>query len=93
MHIGVLTVELAIGDAFCLKDKRRVLQGIRDRARRKFNVSVAEVDANETWNYSVLGVAVVANEKKYANEVLSKVLREIEEGRGATVEHAEIEFL
>ena len=93
MCIGLLTVELRIDGAFSLKDKRRVLSRIRDRVRHRFNVSVAEVDANDVWNYSCLGFAVVANEQKHANRVLSKVLDLLELIRECTVEGAETEFM
>lgn len=93
MVIGVLTIDLNIDGAFSLKEKRMVLRRIRDRVRHRFNVSLAEVDGNQVWNYSRLGIAVVANQQKHANQVLSKVLELIETIRGCTVEDVETEFL
>lgn len=93
MIIGVLTVDISIDGAFSLKEKRMVLRSIRDRVRHKFNVSLAEVDGHDVWNYSRLGVAVVANQQKHANQVLSKVAELLETIRGCTVEDVDIEFL
>ena len=45
--IGVLTLELRIEHAHSLKDKRQVVKGLKDRLRRKFNVSVSEIDDQE----------------------------------------------
>ena len=47
MHIGVLQFSMEILGAESLKDKRRVVQGIKDRLRRNFNISVAEVDDHD----------------------------------------------
>ena len=47
MIVGSLQVRLLVREARSLKDKRQVLQSIKDRLRNQFNVSVAEVDAQE----------------------------------------------
>ena len=38
-----------------------------------FNVSVAEVGALDSWQRCSLAVAVVSNDRRFANQVLSKV--------------------
>jgi len=45
-----------------------------DRIRSRFNVSVADIGDQNLWQKVVLGVAVVANDGRYVNQVLSKVL-------------------
>lgn len=93
MTIGVLTVDLNMEGAFSLKDKRAVINRIRDRVRNKFNVSIAEVDGNELWNYGCLGIAVVSNDKTYANQVLSKVVELMESIRDCEIEDITMEFI
>jgi uncharacterized protein YlxP (DUF503 family) len=93
MVIGVLTVELSIDDAFSLKEKRMVLNRIRDRVRQKFNVAIAEVEDNESWNHACLGVVTVSNERRYSNQVLSKVVELIESEHDCRLEDFTIEFL
>lgn len=74
MIIGLCTVELYIPDAHSLKAKRQVLLSLKDRLRDKFNVSVAEVDEQDLWQKAVLGIACVANEGKYVNQVLDQAV-------------------
>jgi uncharacterized protein YlxP (DUF503 family) len=62
MVVGSLRVRLLIREARTLKDKRRVVQGIKDRLRGRFNVSVAEVEAQENCKLAVLGFAMVCSE-------------------------------
>lgn len=78
MIIGVLTVELFIGEANSLKEKRRVLKSVIERIRNRFNVSIAEVGGQDTWQRSTLGVAFVSCEQSHAHQVLAAVVRFIE---------------
>ncbi len=73
MIIGVLQAELLIPGSDSLKYKRTVLRSAVDRLRKKFNVSVAETDYNDKWQRALLGIAVVSNNRSFADEVLQKV--------------------
>ena len=74
MIVGLCTVELYIPDGHSLKAKRQVLLSLKDRLRDKFNVSVAEVGDQDLWQKAVLGIACVANEGAYVNQVLDQVV-------------------
>jgi uncharacterized protein YlxP (DUF503 family) len=83
--IGVLQIEVTIPSANSLKDKRQVLHSLKDRIRRNFNVSVAEVDDNDQWRSAVLAVVMASNDKRYANRVLSKIMDFVGDSRGIIV--------
>ena len=74
MIIGVMQVKLSIFEAMTLKDKRRVIKSLKDRVSGHFNVSIAEVDYNDQIRTALLGVAVVTNERRFAESVLSKIV-------------------
>jgi uncharacterized protein YlxP (DUF503 family) len=57
-----------------LKDKRQVLNSIKDRLRTGFNVAVAEVEALDHRQLAVLGVATVAAEAGLVRTTLEQVL-------------------
>ena len=78
MHIGVLTLRLSIEGADSLKDKRQVLKSLIAKIRQAFNVSVAEVDDHDLWRRATVGVVVVSNSAKFANQVLNKVADHVE---------------
>jgi hypothetical protein len=59
-----------------LKDKRRVLKSIKDRASR-FNASIAEVDDNEMWQTATLGIAFVSNDAVHVNAMMDKFMESI----------------
>lgn len=73
MIVGILTIEIHISEAHSLKEKRFILKSLKDRIRNKFNVSIAEIDANDLWQRCVLGVACIANETKIINQILDRV--------------------
>jgi uncharacterized protein YlxP (DUF503 family) len=62
VHVGTLRVRLLVREARTLKDKRQVLQSIKDRLRNQFNISVAEVDFQDHRQLAVLGMAMVGPE-------------------------------
>jgi len=81
MHIGVCKIELRLPENMSLKGKRRVVKSITTRVKGKFNVSVAEVDDQNLWQLATLGICCVSNNKRFINEVLSKVVDFITNGR------------
>ena len=74
MVVGVLQLELRIGDAMSLKDKRRVVKSLKDRIAHRHNVSIAEVAALDEHRRAVLGVAMVSNDGRYVEGALSKLV-------------------
>jgi uncharacterized protein YlxP (DUF503 family) len=93
MIVGLCTVELYIPDGHSLKDKRKVLLSLKDRLRDKFNVSVAEVGDQERWQKAVLGIACVANEGSYVNQVLDHALNLIRSVPNVEMVQSRIEML
>jgi uncharacterized protein YlxP (DUF503 family) len=74
MTIGVLQVELSVTDAMSLKDKRRVIKSLKDRIAHGHNVSIAEVGALDEHRRSILGLAMVSNDRRYVESALSKLV-------------------
>lgn len=77
MVVGICTVELLIPESQSLKDKRQVLHSLKDRLRGKFNLSIAEVDGQDLWQKTVLGMACVANDGGHVEQILEQALNVI----------------
>jgi uncharacterized protein YlxP (DUF503 family) len=94
MIIGICTIVLEIPASQSLKDKRRVVKSILAKVRNQYNVSVAEVDANDAWQSAVLGIACVSNDATYAHRLLTKIVEMIGNSRfDAEVAEYQIEIL
>jgi uncharacterized protein len=93
MTIGVLQLELSIGDAMSLKDKRRVIKSLKDRIAHGHNVSIAEVGALDAHRRSVLGVAMVANDSGYVEGALNKLVDFVKTVRNVDLVDYQIDLL
>ena len=49
MFIGVGRFEFLIPHSTSLKDKRQLVRSVSQAVRKKYNVSVAEVDYQDLW--------------------------------------------
>lgn len=74
MTIGYCRLTLYLPDSGSLKQKRQVIKSVKTRVRNKFNVSISEIDDQELWQKAELGVAVVSNDSRFANQVISGVV-------------------
>ncbi len=78
MIIGVLRIELYIPHSRSLKEKRREVKSIKERLRKNFNLSVAEIDNNDLWQRGSLGVTITGNEVPFVHEYLDRIVDFIE---------------
>ena len=81
MNVGICRIKLRLPENLSLKGKRGVLKSITARVRNKFNVSIAEVDDHDLWQLATLGICCVSNSGRQTNEVLSKVVDFVTNGR------------
>jgi hypothetical protein len=87
MIIGVCRLDLRLPENGSLKGKRQVLQSIIARIRKDFNVAVAEVDYQDSWQRATLGIVTVSTASDYAHGLLTSVVQMVERG------HWDIEVL
>ena len=78
MFVGVLEIDLLLRGNSSLKGKRKILNSIKDRTRRKFNVSIAEVDHNDLLQRARLGICTVSTNKVHVGRVLGEIVKFIE---------------
>lgn len=73
MVVGVLRLEVRLPSAQSLKDKRSVVKSVKDQLRGRFNIAVAEVEPNETWQRAMLGVSALGEDRVQVEGVLRQV--------------------
>ena len=94
MIIGSCTITLHLPGIHSLKEKRSIVKSVLARLRNEFNVSAAEVDAQDVHGRAIIGVACVSANAEYARGQLDAVIRWIERERpDAPVIDYEIELL
>lgn len=93
MFIGSLRVTLSIRNALSLKEKRQVLKSLKDRIQNKFNVAVAEIDKQDIWQTTVLGLVTVSNDTKFIDTLLSQIINFLRAERATDLVSYEQEIL
>jgi len=93
MVVGILQIEISIGWATSLKDKRSVIASLKAKLHRDHQVSVAEVDLQDDMRRGMLGVVLAANEVPRAQSVLDKVLAKVEQHPDCVVSQHRTEIL
>ena len=93
MPIGLLTLEIYIPEAHSLKDKRQVLRSLKDRLRAHYNVAVAELEHQELWQRSRVGVVSISGDGKHLEESMETIAAESERVLGRDLLSRQIEYL
>ncbi len=82
MVIGSLMLTLHLPLSRSLKAKRQVIGSLTARMRRAFNVAVAEVDKQDSWQLAVIGVSCVSNDQRVVDRMLREVASWVAEDAG-----------
>jgi len=78
MVVGAAQVELHVHASRSLKEKRSVVRSVVRRVRNEFNVAVAEVGGQDTWQWAVLGLSAVGHDGVSVRAILERVVEFIE---------------
>ena len=92
MVLAVLQLSIRLPEVHSLKEKRWHLKSLVTRIRNKFNVSVSEVDSQDSWQLATLAVAHVGNDRSHTNRLLDQTLNFVEGVRQIEVVDSQLEF-
>lgn len=74
MQVGVMSVQIYMHGIGSLKEKRHIVKSVIGRLQSRFNVSISEVEHQDTRTTAVLGMAVVSNERAFIDQQLDAIL-------------------
>ncbi len=74
MLVGVMQVHMHMSGLGSLKDKRSIVKGLIGRLQSRFNVSVSEVEHQDSKMTAVIGLAVVSNDARFIDQQLDAIL-------------------
>ncbi len=93
MVVGLGIITFRLHDCRSLKGKRKVVKSIISRLRNNFNVSVAEVGANDIYQRAEIGFALVGNNRKVINSKIDKIFNLADELGLAEIIDSEMEII
>ena len=79
MALGVLTLHIFLPGCTSLKEKRSRLKPLLARLHREFNISVAELDRQDSWQEAVIACALISNDNGHTQRSLQQVVRWLED--------------
>jgi len=91
--VGTCRITLFLQGVSSLKEKRGIVKKIVEKAKNRFNMSVAETAFNDMWQKSELGIAMIGNDSAYINSMLDKAVNFIESMNLAEIINIEIEVI
>ena len=94
MKILIYQIDLYFPSVHSLKEKRGVIKNFQNQIRKKFNVSIAEINYHDVWQSSQVGIVMTANELKILNAALIQIQKFIENNfQNISIVKEDVEFL
>jgi len=93
MVIGAMIVEFYIHDNQSLKGKRKIVKSMIGKVKSRFNVSIAEIGANDRWQTIELGISAVGNDRRFIDSSLANVLSFLDSLYMAELINSKIEII
>ena len=78
MIVSMIQLIFEIPDVDNIKEKRRVIRSVKEKLERRFHLSAAEVDLQDSLSFAQNGGALVSNSKEFGETVLQKAFTMIE---------------
>ncbi|NOR52544.1 MAG: DUF503 family protein [Candidatus Aminicenantes bacterium] len=92
MIIGFLSLEIYLPYSHSLKDKRKRLLSLKNRLKKKYNVAFAELDFQEKWQRTKIGMVTLNNQKRIMESLFNKILADAEENIDGQIIDHQIEY-
>jgi uncharacterized protein YlxP (DUF503 family) len=79
MIVSMIQLIFEIPDVESIKDKRRIIRSVKDKLVKRFRISAAEVDLQDSLSFGQIGGALVSNSRNFGEMVLQKAFKMIED--------------
>ena len=79
MRIGSGEILLSLPESFSLKDKRRIMNSVKQRLRNRFNLAVIEINPDSAWNQGQIGFVCVGEDEMTVKRLIEQIGRFVEE--------------
>lgn len=93
MIIGSCIITFRADWVSSLKEKRMIVKSIIEKAKNKFNISIAEIGKQDMYKEIEIGFCCITNETSHANSIIDNVVNFIENNTEAVIENIEFEIL
>jgi uncharacterized protein YlxP (DUF503 family) len=74
MIVGVLTAHLSMQGVTSLKGKRSIVKSVIGRLKSRFNISISEVDHQDSKTSAVIGISIVSNDSHFIDQQFDAII-------------------
>lgn len=92
LHIGVLQFTMEIPYAESLKDKRGVLNSLKDRLRRSYNLSISEIEDQDDCTLATMGAIIAGSDIPSLNSTMDHLLNTLHDWKDGTLTDHQMEI-
>ncbi|MBP8718333.1 MAG: DUF503 domain-containing protein [Candidatus Atribacteria bacterium] len=78
MLVGLCKLAVYLPNCHSLKDKRSLLESYKIALRKKYNISISEIGKKNLWKNSIIGIALIGNDRQLIDQVIDKIIKDIE---------------
>ncbi len=75
MIVGVLTAHLSMQGITSLKGKRSIIKSVIGRLKSRFNISISEVDRQDSKTSAVIGISIVSNDNHFIDKQFDAIIK------------------
>jgi uncharacterized protein YlxP (DUF503 family) len=75
MIIGVLKAQMNLQGVASLKQKRSIVKGLTGRLKSRFNISISEVDHQDSKMVAVIAITLVSNDNSFIHQQLDAIIK------------------
>ena len=74
MIVGLLSAHLYFQGIGSLKEKRSIIKSLTGRLKSRFNISIAEVEHQDSKTSAVIAIAIVSSDSRFINQQLDAII-------------------
>ena len=74
MIVGVLTAHLSMQGVTSLKGKRSIVKSVIGRLKSRFNISISEVDHQDSKTSAIIGISIVSNDSHFIDQQFDAII-------------------
>jgi uncharacterized protein YlxP (DUF503 family) len=78
MIVSMIQLIFEIPDVDNIKEKRRIIRSLKEKLQRRFHMSAAEIDLQDSLSFAQIGGALVSNSRTFGESVMHKAFEMIE---------------
>jgi len=79
MIVGLLILDIHFPYSHSLKEKRKRMLRFKDRLKNKYNVAFAELEFQDKWQRTRIGIVTLNSQKKIIDLMFQKIILEFQE--------------